>query len=349
MKSVVALAVLLAACGDNQKALDAGVIDTPIADAPSPDGNPLTPDTLAGTGLCLDPGCMQINPDAREYEPRFALWSDSAAKRRWLYLPPGTKIDTTDMNHWSFPIGTKVWKEFTRDGTRVETRYMAKVKPDTEDGTWFYATYQWNLAQNATMVVTLGVENANGTQHDIPSRSNCRGCHERFKPSRVLGIDAIQLDIAPPRPANLMALDDLITGGKLSTAIPGAVSPHFPLPGTAVDQAALGYLHANCSNCHNPSSDVIDMSPMDLRLRTDMLASVATTPTYVTTFDVNASIPYFENGTQYTKLIIPDDPDNSAVISRMNSMMPLRFMPNLAVKDIDPAGQTALRAWISTL
>lgn len=347
MRSVALAALVVAACGDNLKTPDAQAIDAAV-DVP-PDAENLMPDTLAGTGLCLDAGCMQINPSAREYEPRFALWADSATKRRWLYLPPGGKIDTTDMNNWSFPIGTKVWKEFTRGPVRVETRYIAKVKPDTEPGTWFYATYQWNLAQNATMLVTAGVQDANGTMHDIPSRSSCRACHERLTPTRVLGIDAIQMDIAPPHPANLLDLDDLIAEGRLSTAVPGAVSPHFPLPGTAVDQAALGYLHANCGHCHNPSSDVHDMAPMDLRLRTDRLATVAMTPAYATTVGVDAAIPYFEAGTQYTKLVIPQDPDHSSVISRMNSMMSLRFMPAVGVQDVDPAGQTALRAWINSL
>ena len=42
-----------------------------------PDGNPLMPSTLAGTGLCLDASCSQISADVHEYAPRFVLWADT--------------------------------------------------------------------------------------------------------------------------------------------------------------------------------------------------------------------------------------------------------------------------------
>lgn len=336
-----------AACGDNHGRPDAAPAeDAPIpADTP-PDGNPL--ETLAGTGLCLDRGCMQISPDVREYAPQFPFWDDEAAKRRWIYLPPGTKIDTSDMDHWVFPAGTKVWKEFTRDTTRVETRLIMKqLADDAAPGAWFYATYQWNASQDGTMAVTSGVQNANGTQHDIPTRSDCRNCHEKLAPSRVLGFQAIQLD--HDAPAGLLDLEDLIAADLLTTA-PGGTTPRFALPGNAVDGAALGYFHGNCGHCHNPSSDLFSgKTPIDLRLRVGLLDTVAETPAYASTVNQAAAIPYTEGGTTYTTLIIPDDPAMSAVISRMNSTQPLRFMPNVAVEVIDLAGQAALVAWINSL
>jgi hypothetical protein len=347
--TVVLLAA--AACGDNLSRpnpdgapVDAPA-DTPAIDAP-PDANPL--ETLAGTGLCADLECKQINAGIREYAPRTQFWDDSAEKRRWIYLPPGTKIDTTDMDRWVFPVGTKVWKEFTRGTTRVETRLLQKqLADDNALGAWFYATYQWNAAQDGTAMVIAGVQNANGTQHDIPSRSDCRECHDSLKPSRVLGFGAIQLDYDAP--AALTDLEDLIAADLLTTP-PGGAPPRFPLPGTAVDVAALSYFHGNCGHCHNPTGNVWGHAVIDLRLRTSMLGSVAETPAYKTTVtNPNASVPYTEDNKTYTKLIIPGNPADSAVISRMSSMIPLRFMPNLAVETIDPAGQTALVTWINSL
>src|SRR5688500_61397 len=115
MKRWVIACMALSACGDNGLTPDAAqpIDAAETIDAP-PDANPLA--TLDGTGLCLNAGCTQINPDALEYEPRFQLWADGATKRRWMQLPTGTKIDTTNMDRWVFPIGTKFWKEFTRDG-----------------------------------------------------------------------------------------------------------------------------------------------------------------------------------------------------------------------------------------
>lgn len=341
MVSRLSVVLALAACGDNHQAPDAkadSVIDT------GPDGNPLEPDTLAGTGLCLDAGCTQISPDVHEYAPQFVLWADTATKRRWMYLPPGTQIDTSDMNHWKFPVGTKFWKEFTRDGIRVETRYITRISGGNNSFDWFYVSYAWNQAQDATTAVTIGEMNANGTQHDIPSRMQCKGCHEELAPSRILGFQAIQLDFA----SSLLDLDKAAAMGMLSDP-PAGGSPHFPIPGTQTEQAALGYLHANCGHCHNPLSAIHDMTPMELRLDVDHLATVDETPAYVTAVGQNASIPYTENDVTYTVIVKPHDPDNSALIARMNSMIPMRHMPNLGSEMVDPTGQTTLRAWIDAL
>lgn len=339
--------IAAAACGDNLARPDAAAppIDAPEVDAP-PDADPL--ETLAGTGLCGDPACSQIKPGIRAYEPRASLWTDSATKRRWIYLPPGTQIDTADMDHWVFPVGTKLWKEFTRDGTRVETRLLMKqLADDSAPGAWFYAAYQWNASQDGATLVTDGVMNANGTPHDIPARYQCRQCHERLRPSRVLGFEAIQLDYdAAP---GLADLSDLIADGLLTVNPAGAAAPRFPLPGTAVDQAALTYLHANCGHCHNPTSDAHDVSPLDLRLRTTALGAVTATPAYQTAVGQDAALQFDENSVHYTKLIIAGDPANSAVIGRMNSMVGFIFMPALGVEVVDPAGQTALLAWINSL
>ena len=81
---------------------------------------------LSATGLYVDTKKGDLAPDVREYQPQYTLWSDGATKRRWLYLPPGTKIDTSDMDFWLYPVGTKAWKEFSRDGKRLETRLMHK-------------------------------------------------------------------------------------------------------------------------------------------------------------------------------------------------------------------------------
>ncbi len=125
------------------------------------------PNTLFDTGLCVDRACTQISPDVRTYTPQFVLWADTASKRRWYQLPPGTQIDTTDMDHWEFPVGTKFWKEFTQpasDGTgnevRVETRFITRIGSDDTQDSWFYVPYQWNLTNDDTTAVPSGVMNA---------------------------------------------------------------------------------------------------------------------------------------------------------------------------------------------
>src|SRR5690606_29357474 len=122
------------------------------------------------------------------FEPRFPLWTDGAAKRRWIALPPGTTIDTSDPDRWVFPPGTRLWKEFTRDDVRVETRLLER-RPD---GSWRVVAYQWKDEQTDAEARPDVVQNASTADHDIPSRDDCRSCHSQ-SPTRVLGFGALQL------------------------------------------------------------------------------------------------------------------------------------------------------------
>src|SRR5262245_37473351 len=95
-----ALAGGFAACGDD----DDGDSEAPMADdgtdAPThagTDGPFVAPTMLSQTGLYSNIGTKTIASGVVEFEPRWMLWSDAAVKRRWIWLPPGTKINTSDM------------------------------------------------------------------------------------------------------------------------------------------------------------------------------------------------------------------------------------------------------------
>ncbi len=94
--------------------------------APTPIPSPPA-DLLSATGLYTDVAAKRVDSRNRVYSPQYALWSDGGIKRRWLFLPAGTRIDTPNMDRWVFPVGTKIWKEFAYEGRRVETRLLEKV------------------------------------------------------------------------------------------------------------------------------------------------------------------------------------------------------------------------------
>ncbi len=351
LASVLLLAAV--ACGGHNARPDAigdddAPIDTP-ADTAMPDADPNKPTTLMGTGLCLDPACSQINPDVHPYTPQFVLWADTASKRRWIYLPPGTQIDTTDMDHWVFPQGTKVWKEFTRDDgmgneIRVETRYITKIGAGNNFNDWFYVAYQWNATQDGTMAVPNGVMNANGTQHDIPPRSACITCHDNLAPTRVLGFGAIQLDLHAA--AGELDLDGVIAAGWL-TSPPTGTTPRYPMPSsTGFEPAALGYLHANCGHCHNPLSHVYNDNGVRMVLRENVatLGTIDMTPPYMTA--VNAIATTGVPGGQ-TMIVVPGDTAMSAMIYRFETTNTSYHMPQLGSEMMDPTGDTILTDWIS--
>lgn len=84
------------------------------------------PQNLSETGLYDDIVTGGVTSSALPFEPRYPLWSDGAEKQRWALLPDDGVIDSRDMDAWVFPDGTRFFKEFSRDGRRVETRVLGK-------------------------------------------------------------------------------------------------------------------------------------------------------------------------------------------------------------------------------
>src|ERR1044072_87423 len=98
------------------------------------------PETLQDTGLYSDFAALQVDKTHLAFSPQYPLWTDGAAKRRWISLPPGTAIDASDPDAWIFPVGTRLWKEFSFGGQRAETPFMERQP----DGLWLYAAYAWS-------------------------------------------------------------------------------------------------------------------------------------------------------------------------------------------------------------
>lgn len=297
------------------------------------------PQWLSETGLYAADG-VTLADGVEPFEPRFPLWTDAAAKARWISLPPGTQIDTTDPDRWAFPPGTRLWKEFTRDDVRVETRLL-ELRPD---GSWWMIAYQWNEAQTDAEARPLGVQDASGTDHDIPSEEDCRGCHVQSS-ARVLGFGALQL----AHDGEGLTLADLIAGG-LVTDPPDAIPE---LPGTEQERALVGYLHANCGHCHQPTASASARSALRLWLPLEALSQasgIVDTPFYETTVDVNVSQSDISPDDKMVH-IVPGAPQDSALFLRVSE--PNRGtsyqMPPLGTEDADPTFVTDLESWINGL
>jgi hypothetical protein len=292
---------------------------------------PTPPPTLAETGLYQSDGTLE--PYALHFAPQFVLWSDGATKERWAYIPDCDQIDTGDMDHWEMPVGARFWKEFTRDGVRIETRLIHRFGPEANE--WLFAAYQWNPEQTSAAHVPMGVPDANGTGHDIPSEAQCKNCHTKLA-ERVLGFSAIQLSYG----ANAGDVDiaSLSADGKLTVPLPDG----FTVPGSADAQAALGYLHANCGNCHNDSGLV----PVDMHLRLLVDdATVQDTDTWQTA--VGKATTIFSCGG--CSRIEPGFPDQSAIIQRMSVRGSSAQMPPIGSELVDDPGVQTVSAWIAGL
>jgi len=270
------------------------------------------PAALSATGLDGD--------DVIAFAPRFSLWIDGATKRRWLRLPPGTRIDTRDPDAWQFPPGTRLWKELVRDGVRVETRMLER----TAGGAWLAVAYVWEPAAGDAFMRPDGVVDAGGTRHDVPAADQCGGCHGGTR-SGVLGLSAIQLPTEQ--------LDALVARGLLTDPPPGPIE----LPGDATEQAALGWLHANCGHCHRPDRPPAPSErcydprrAFDLSLRVGDLGAVETTGVYRTAIG---------------DVIEPGEPGASRLLDRIER----GAMPPLGHDDVDRDGAALVRRWIERL
>jgi hypothetical protein len=197
---------------------------------------------------------------AMPYEPGVVLWSDGAEKRRFLYLPPATKIDTSNMDAWNFPVGTRAWKEFRLGGVLVETRLFWK----RSDTLWEAGTYIWDSTSTAA---TLNLDRQPVLRPDgyeIPTAKDCGKCHHGGS-DKLLGVEAVALALPT---ATGVTVKSLVAAGSLSHP-PRTTSITLPEDATGKAAAALGYLHANCGMpCHS-ARGLGEETQLVLRIRAD--------------------------------------------------------------------------------
>jgi hypothetical protein len=309
---------------DDAAAPDAGVID-----AGMPDAGFVGAAMLSETGLYADIATRTLAAGVTEYAVRYELWSDGAAKRRFVFVPAAGIIDTSDPDRWRFPVGTRAWKEFHRDGVLVETRLLEK-----HAGGWTRVAYVWLDDESDAVAVPEGRSDARGTDHDVPAIDDCIDCH-RGAVDDLLGVSALQL--AQPEGPDL--LERLAAEGRLSHALP--VEPE--VPGDDVERQALGYMHANCGHCHNEDHPLAAHRALRLFVPVGALAP-EDTPAYRTALGSRAS--HTIEGTSIN--VVAGFPDRSQLYVRMH-LRDERAMPPVGTELEDLAGAAAIRAWILAL
>ncbi len=325
------------------------------AAARSEAGDPVPPPALLSqTGLYADMASLRVDPANRPFAPQYALWTDGAAKGRWVHLPEGTIIDASDLDAWRFPVGTKFWKEFSFNGRRVETRLIWRAAEDR----WIFAAYVWNEEETEAHLapesgVPGHVEIAPGKRHAIPSIADCGACHAAG-PTPVLGFSALQLSddrdlMAPhaePLPAGAVTLRTLIEEGRLVPARRDLVDhPPRIAASSPRERAALGYLSANCGHCHNASGP---LARLDLVLAHEVTSgSAALAAAIARAADAPGRYKVPGVAEEESRLLAPGDPSRSAVAHRMRSRRPSSQMPPLGTVVCDEEGSRLIEEWIT--
>jgi mono/diheme cytochrome c family protein len=309
------------------------------------------PPTLRETGLYSDWSTKTVAAENLPFSPQYPLWSDGAVKSRWMRIPRGRYIDASNLDVWRFPVGTRLWKEF-RFERRAETRFIEH----TQAG-WQFATYVWNDDETeAPLAPEMGISQSvpiqEGVRHAIPSRIDCRVCHEAG-PVRVLSVTALQLSPdrdpnaphAEPKPSGGVDLADLMKR-RLVRGLPAAIAlapPRIEAPSPTA-RAALGYLHANCGGCH---TGVGELKSLAFALNYPLACPRGEPPPVLLTAVGQPSKFKVPGEADTIERVCAGRPERSVVVARMASRHPLVQMPPLGSRIVDEEALQLIRQWIA--
>ena len=314
----------------------------------------LMPPKLSRTGAFADLETLTPHEGIVPYEPNVSFWSDGASKRRWFSVPELEDAMVFDPEKpWTFPTGTTWIKHFDlelRPGDassrrRVETRFLVK----TEAGS-YGLTYAWNEAQTDASLVKSQGEEATFTMEgeegsvsrswSFPSRNACRACHTRVA-GHALGFNTAQLNRAHAYPGgSANQLHALSEAGYFDEPLPAPEG----LPQLArledgnrsLEDRARAYLETNCAQCHQPRGPALGFW--------DARAHVALAEAGLVSGALLNDL-----GDERYKVIAPDQPDESMILTRMAGGKGLPRMPPLGSTIVDEEGIALVRAWILSL
>jgi hypothetical protein len=314
------------------------------------DAGPPPPPCMGPPGLYQDGSCEELAEGVEPYEPLYELWSDGAEKDRFIYLPPGTTIDTTNPDRWNFPRGTRIYKTFALDGVRIETRLLEKTGDLPAVTSWTLVSYQWSADQTSvTLAPAAGVVDALGTTHDIPSQAQCRSCHTMPNLDVPNGFGAIQLNHHRRGSLTLHDLlrDDLLVN-VANPAEPNVTRENSRIPGNRRDRRGMGYLHANCGHCHGGPTPRAGLSMWSV-VGAEELEDTPTFQTGICNCLTRWTGRTTAEGEPIEMRIAPGDADRSGIIGRMSVRGGRDQMPPLGTEFVHEVGLEGVREWIDGL
>lgn len=295
------------------------------------------PARLSQTG-CFDPRrAWQPMSGVLPFEVNAPLWSDGAAKERFLALPDGKQIHIEANGDWTLPIGSVLIKHFRLGGKLIETRFLVRHT----DGDWSGYTYEWSEDQSdATLLESSKVKQIGNQTWHYPSRAQCLACHTEVA-GRSLGLETAQLNRTTTYAETGRLANQLTTLNRIGmfdtplTEAPAflAALPNPHNTAEPLERRARSYLHANCAMCHQPGGP--GRGPEDFRFTTptSAMGAIGVEPTQ-TDFGVTGA-----------KLITPGRPDLS-ILSLRTHMLETGRMPPLGRNVVDAAGVALLDKWI---
>ncbi len=322
---------------------------------------------LSSTGVFTNTTTLAPAAGLVPYSVNAQLWSDAAAKWRWIAVPNGAQIAWQATGEFAYPNGTVFVKHFElgTDDTnpsvrkRLETRLLVVTSSAPNAG--YGLTYKWradnseaDLISSAGLDEPITITTGGGTRTQTwhyPSRNECLQCHVT-NAGFVLGPKTAQLNGAfayPSSSGTPVSDNQLRTWNYLrlfstdigEAAIPGLTRTVAISESTApLETRVKSYLEANCAFCHRPGGPSTAFT--DGRYAT-ALGSMGLIEVVPTKGSVGITPP------SEARLVKPADVARSVLSVRMHSLDNAIKMPPLARNLVDNTAVAVIDQWIAGL
>jgi len=304
-------------------------LEVVLAETPAP--------RLADYGLFQDAGARTPSPRVTPYDLTTPLFSDYAAKHRFVFTPPGKSAAYRSEGPLDFPVGSVLVKTFAFApdmgapdiGERfVETRLLIRKAEG-----WTALAYVWNADQTEAVLKRTGARlevsfidptgEAQAISYLVPNQNQCKTCHSADGELVPIGPKARNLnrdlDYGHRTENQLAAWRRLghLTGGPEPANAPRTAAWDDVTEG--LEPRARAYLDANCAHCHNPAG-MASTSGLFLNLEERR-------PAHLGINKAPVAAGRGSGGLQVS--IAPGHPDRSIMVYRMASTDPGVMMPEL--------------------
>jgi len=282
------------------------------------------------------------------YNLNTPLFTDYAAKNRFVYLPEGQTARYTESGVLEFPVGSALIKSFGypadfRDPDSpvrwIETRVLLR----RESG-WVALPYIWNEDGTDAVLARAGRRlpaswiNAEGETQEIsyrvPNQNQCKTCHARDGEIALIGPSARNLNDG-------QRLAQWVDWSILDRAPDDA--PRVPRWDVESDgtlgERARAYLDVNCAHCHNASGSASNSGLF--------LTYEESNP--VTRGILKRPVAAGRGSGGFDFDIEPGHPERSILLFRMQASDPGIAMPELGRELLHEEGIALIRRYIATM
>jgi len=298
--------------------------------------------------------------DVLIYEPASSLFTDYAHKKRFVWMPKGTKATYDgDGKTLILPVGSAIIKNFYYDNVQnvtpvgstriIETRIMIRKATG-----WIFAEYVWNTAQTEAYLdmagsnTTVEWKDENNIvrvvdNYRIPSEQQCITCHKFNELPIPIGIKPQNLNHNYTYTSGSKnQLTKWIEVGYLENNLPSTITSTVDYNDTSksLDLRVRSYLDINCAHCHQTNSHC-DYRPM--RFAFNETTNLANMGVCVDTQDMADFPPAL------SKIVNPANINRSMLHYRLNTDNESFRMPLLGRTEIHTEGVALIEQWINSL